>query len=130
VLIWVYYSSQIILMGAEVTHSFAKHRGSIKTARIFWPVTNDVCGALSAKLPLARKPFGIGPDMLAIHVDDLPGIPAAEEQRTGFKERIDLFTHHQMVFSCAFRSAPGVFDSRRSMTLLASNASIIAGYQG
>jgi membrane protein len=30
VLIWVYYSSQIILMGAEVTHAFAKHRGSIK----------------------------------------------------------------------------------------------------
>ena len=30
VLIWVYYSSQIILLGAEVTHSFAKHRGSIK----------------------------------------------------------------------------------------------------
>ena len=31
VLIWVYYSSQIILMGAEVTHAFAKHKGSIKT---------------------------------------------------------------------------------------------------
>jgi len=31
VLIWIYYSSQIILMGAEVTHAFAKHRGSIKT---------------------------------------------------------------------------------------------------
>jgi uncharacterized BrkB/YihY/UPF0761 family membrane protein len=30
VLIWVYYSSQIILMGAEVTHAFAKHRGSIR----------------------------------------------------------------------------------------------------
>lgn len=30
VLIWVYYSSQIILMGAEVTHAFAKHKGSIK----------------------------------------------------------------------------------------------------
>lgn len=30
VLIWVYYSSQIILMGAEVTHAFAKHSGSIK----------------------------------------------------------------------------------------------------
>jgi membrane protein len=30
VLIWVYYSSQIILMGAEVTQAFAKHRGSIK----------------------------------------------------------------------------------------------------
>jgi membrane protein len=29
-LIWVYYSSQIILMGAEVTHAFAKHKGSIK----------------------------------------------------------------------------------------------------
>jgi len=30
VLIWVYYSSQIILMGAEVTHAFARHQGSIK----------------------------------------------------------------------------------------------------
>ena len=30
VLIWVYYSSQIILLGAEVTHAFAKHRGSIE----------------------------------------------------------------------------------------------------
>jgi membrane protein len=30
VLIWVYYSSQIILMGAEVTHAFAKHKGSIR----------------------------------------------------------------------------------------------------
>jgi membrane protein len=30
ILIWVYYSSQIILMGAEVTHAFAKHKGSIK----------------------------------------------------------------------------------------------------
>jgi membrane protein len=30
VLIWVYYSSQIILMGAEVTHVFARHQGSIK----------------------------------------------------------------------------------------------------
>jgi membrane protein len=30
VLIWVYYSSQIILMGAEVTHAFAKYQGSIK----------------------------------------------------------------------------------------------------
>jgi membrane protein len=30
-LIWVYYSSQIILMGAEVTHAFAKHKGSIKS---------------------------------------------------------------------------------------------------
>jgi membrane protein len=28
VLIWVYYSSQIILMGAEVTRAFAEHRGS------------------------------------------------------------------------------------------------------
>jgi membrane protein len=26
----IYYSSQIILVGAEVTHAFAKHRGSIK----------------------------------------------------------------------------------------------------
>jgi membrane protein len=27
-LIWVYYSSQIVLMGAEITHAFAKHHGS------------------------------------------------------------------------------------------------------
>jgi membrane protein len=32
VLIWVYYSSQIILVGAEITHAFAKHQGSIKNA--------------------------------------------------------------------------------------------------
>ena len=32
VLIWVYYTSQIILMGAEVTHSYAKQRGSLKRA--------------------------------------------------------------------------------------------------
>jgi membrane protein len=31
VLIWVYYSSQIILMGAEITHAFAKHQGSKRT---------------------------------------------------------------------------------------------------
>lgn len=30
VLIWVYYTSQIILMGAEVIRALAKHRGSIK----------------------------------------------------------------------------------------------------
>ena len=30
VLIWVYYTSQIILMGAEVTRAFARYRGSIK----------------------------------------------------------------------------------------------------
>jgi membrane protein len=30
VLIWVYYTSQIILMGAEVTHAYAKHKGSIR----------------------------------------------------------------------------------------------------
>jgi membrane protein len=30
VLIWVYYTSQIILMGAEVTHSWAKQHGSLK----------------------------------------------------------------------------------------------------
>jgi membrane protein len=29
-LIWVYYSSQIILMGAEVTHAFARHKGSLR----------------------------------------------------------------------------------------------------
>jgi membrane protein len=30
VLIWVYYTSQIILMGAEVTHAYAKQGGSLK----------------------------------------------------------------------------------------------------
>jgi len=30
VLIWVYYTSQIILMGAEVTHGYAKHNGSLR----------------------------------------------------------------------------------------------------
>ena len=30
VLIWVYYTSQMILMGAEVTHSYAEHNGSLQ----------------------------------------------------------------------------------------------------
>jgi membrane protein len=30
VLIWVYYTSQIILMGAEITHAYAKHQGSLR----------------------------------------------------------------------------------------------------
>ena len=30
VLIWVYYTSQIILMGAEITHSYAEHNDSIR----------------------------------------------------------------------------------------------------
>jgi len=29
VLIWVYYTWQIILMGAEITHAYAKHQGSL-----------------------------------------------------------------------------------------------------
>jgi len=32
-LIWVYYTSQIVLMGAEVTHAYAKHQGSIRKQR-------------------------------------------------------------------------------------------------
>jgi membrane protein len=30
VLIWVYYSAQIVLMGAEISHAFAIHQGSIR----------------------------------------------------------------------------------------------------
>jgi membrane protein len=30
VLIWVYYSAQIVLMGAEITHAFALHQGSLR----------------------------------------------------------------------------------------------------
>lgn len=30
VLIWVYYSAQIVLMGAEITHAVAMHQGSIR----------------------------------------------------------------------------------------------------
>jgi membrane protein len=33
ILIWVYYSSQIVLMGAEITQAFAKHHGSIARRR-------------------------------------------------------------------------------------------------
>jgi membrane protein len=32
-LIWVYYTSQIVLMGAEVTHAYAKREGSIRQRR-------------------------------------------------------------------------------------------------
>jgi membrane protein len=30
VLIWVYYTSQLILMGAEITHAYAKHQNSLR----------------------------------------------------------------------------------------------------
>jgi membrane protein len=30
VLVWVYYNSQLILMGAEISHAYAKHGGSLK----------------------------------------------------------------------------------------------------
>jgi uncharacterized BrkB/YihY/UPF0761 family membrane protein len=30
VLIWVYYTSQLILMGAEITHAYAKHQDSLR----------------------------------------------------------------------------------------------------
>jgi membrane protein len=30
VLIWVYYSAQIVLMCAEITHAFAMHQGSMR----------------------------------------------------------------------------------------------------
>jgi membrane protein len=43
VLIWVYYSSQIILMGAEITHAFAKHQGSKKLAN---SLANKHCASL------------------------------------------------------------------------------------
>jgi len=33
VLVWVYYSSQIVLIGAEITHAFAKQRGSKSQTR-------------------------------------------------------------------------------------------------
>jgi membrane protein len=49
-LIWVYYSSQIILMGAEVTHAFARHKGSLShrepSARSSDPLKDR--GAISA----------------------------------------------------------------------------------
>ena len=34
VLVWVYYSSQIILIGAEITHAFAKTQGSKKASSL------------------------------------------------------------------------------------------------
>lgn len=34
VLVWVYYSSQIILIGAEITHAFAKTQGSKKVSSV------------------------------------------------------------------------------------------------
>jgi membrane protein len=49
VLIWVYYTSQIILMGAEVTHSYAKHTGSLKQ--------RNTGTAASGEPPALREPI-------------------------------------------------------------------------
>lgn len=37
VLIWVYYSAQILLMGAEITHAFAMYQGSLRDAELPTP---------------------------------------------------------------------------------------------
>ena len=64
VLIWVYYTSQIILVGAEITHSYAKHNGSLKGAthhaaeragdrgELPRPTTSDVRNKKSSKIPV------------------------------------------------------------------------------
>jgi membrane protein len=61
VLIWVYYSSQIILMGAEVTHAFAKHKGSIKKRE----QSDRASSTVTLRIAPAGKPrvlIGLGPD--------------------------------------------------------------------
>ena len=64
VLIWVYYTSQIILMGAEITHSYAKHKGSLEGAthraaeragdrgELPRPTTSGVRNKKSSKIPV------------------------------------------------------------------------------
>jgi membrane protein len=52
VLIWVYYTSQIILMGAEITHAYANHQGSLKQRR-------PQNGSASVR-PLSRQGGGSG----------------------------------------------------------------------
>ncbi|HWO28400.1 MAG TPA: YihY/virulence factor BrkB family protein [Candidatus Acidoferrum sp.] len=50
VLIWVYYSSQIMLIGAEVTHAFARHKGSLRHRESSAPSPDPLkdSGAISA----------------------------------------------------------------------------------
>jgi membrane protein len=60
VLIWVYYSSQIILMGAEVTHAFAKHKGSIKKREQSEGFSGEVCAERLHPDERAPKASGTG----------------------------------------------------------------------
>jgi membrane protein len=52
VLIWVYYTSQIILMGAEVTHAFAKSHGSLKARGDSGRSANDTARAAVSNPPV------------------------------------------------------------------------------
>ena len=54
VLIWVYYSAQIVLMGAEFTHVNAVRRGSLRVGRETPKTTNSMTDPVGA---LARAPF-------------------------------------------------------------------------
>jgi membrane protein len=50
VLIWVYYTSQIILMGAEVTHSYARNSGSLKGRGNTDVLSNSAPGARHGRI--------------------------------------------------------------------------------
>jgi membrane protein len=57
VLIWVYYSAQIVLMGAEITHAFAMHKGSLRDVNRSGRSRSGVNqNSLSQSSNMGRKP--------------------------------------------------------------------------
>jgi membrane protein len=60
VLIWVYYSAQIVLMGAEVTHAFALHQGSLRDRKI------EDAGELVTLLPALRGSSAYPGQLIAV----------------------------------------------------------------
>lgn len=64
-LLWVYYSCQILLFGAEFTHVYAEHRGTafaphVFAARIGLPRSGDIGGPFATPRPSANRDTATG----------------------------------------------------------------------
>ena len=53
-LVWVYYSAQIVLFGAELTHAYATEIGSLRTT----DVNADLPHKVARTCTSSRKPHG------------------------------------------------------------------------
>jgi hypothetical protein len=84
VLIWVYYSAQIILFGACLSYVYALERGSRKgQATVFVPGLDDAIAQLNERFPLAGiVATGVDDDLFVAPTDVIASAVSAESVST------------------------------------------------